>query len=130
AISEVTTDAAGNYTFPAQSPIQNTFYQVRGAHSQSAVLYETVKHLLTAVVSQTTVQAGDKLTFSGALAPVHTGHVFYLERQNASGTGFHVVQVETVGAGSSYAIVHTIYDPGTKVFEIRIPGGPENGGAT
>jgi hypothetical protein len=130
AISEVTTDAAGNYTFPAQSPIQSTFYEVKGAHTQSAVLYETVKDLLTAAVSQNTVQAGDKLTFSGAVAPDHTGHVIYLERQNASGTGFHVVQVETVGAGSSYAIVHTVYDAGAKVFEIRIPGGPENGGAT
>jgi phage protein U len=130
AISEVTTDAAGSYTFPAQSPIQSTFYEVKGAHSHSAVLFETVKDLLTAAVSQTTVQAGDKLTFSGVVAPDHTGHVIYLERQNASGTGFHVVQVETVGAGSSYAIVHTVYDTGTKVFEIRIPGGPENGGAT
>ena len=55
--------------------------------------------------------------------------MIYLERQNASGTGFHVVQVGIVGAGSTYSIVHTVYDAGTKVFRVKIPGGPENEGA-
>jgi hypothetical protein len=128
-VSEVTTDASGNYTFPAQSPIQSTFYEVKGAGRHSAVLYEGVKDVFTAQVSQTTVQAGQTLTFSGTVAPDHTGHVIYLERQNASGIGFHVVQVGRVSAGSVYSIVHTVYDAGTKVFRVKIPGGPENEGA-
>ena len=131
AVSEVTTEASGAYTFPAQSPIQSTFYQVKGAHRQSAVLFEGVKDVFTtAAVSQTKIQAGGTLTFTGTIAPDHTGHVIYLERQNASGTGFHVVEIATVGAGSAYSIAHTVYDAGTKVFEVRIPGGPENEGAT
>jgi hypothetical protein len=128
-VVEVKSDAAGNYTFPAQSPVQSTFYEVKGAALRSAVLYEGVKDVLTAVVSQTTIQAGRALSFSGAVAPDHTGHVIYLERQNASGMGFHVVQVGTVSAGSLYTITHTVYDPGVKVFRVKIPGGPENGGA-
>ncbi len=81
-------------------------------------------------VSQTTIQAGQTLTFSGAVAPDHTGHVIYLERQNASGTGFHVVQVgmreDAARATRSRTRSMT---PGTKVFRVKIPGGPENEGA-
>jgi hypothetical protein len=128
-VAEVSTDASGNYTFPAQSPINSTFYEVKGAGKTSAVLYEGVKDVLTAEVSPTTLQAGQALTFSGKVSPDHTGHAIYLERQNAAGMGFHVVKVGFVGAGSTYSLVHTVYDAGTKVFRVKIPGGPENEGA-
>jgi hypothetical protein len=39
------------------------------------------------------------------------------------------VQVARVSAGSAYSIVHRVYEPGTKVFRVKIPGGPENEGA-
>jgi hypothetical protein len=128
-VAEVLTDGAGNYTFAAQSPIQSTFYAVKGPGKHSAVLYEGVKDVLTAAVSQTTIQAGQTLMFTGTVAPDHFGHLIYLERQNAAGTGFHVVEVGTVTAGSSYSIEHIVYDTGTKVFRVKIPGGPENEGA-
>ena len=132
-VAEVTTNAGGEYTFPAQSPVYSTFYEVKsGAKSsavKSAVLYEGVKDVLTAEVSPSTVQAGQTLTFKGTVAPEHAGHIIYLERQNASGNGFHVVQVATIRAGSAYAITHTVYDAGTKVFRVRVPGDPENEGA-
>jgi phage protein U len=128
-VSEVTTDGSGNYTFPSQAPVNSTFYEVKGAGKVSAVLYEGVKDVLTAQVSQSTVQAGESVTFSGTVAPDHTGHVIFLERQNLSGMGFHVVQLGTVSAGSSYSIKHTLYEPGARVFRVMIPGGPENAGA-
>jgi hypothetical protein len=141
-VAQTTTDAAGNYAFPPQAPVNSTFYEVIGSGAcvkvpcpfqpksiVSAVLYEGVKDVLTAQVSQTTIQAGGTLTFSGAVAPNHTGHVIYLERQNASGDGFHVVQVGRVTAGSVYSIAHVVYVPGTKVFRVMVPGGPENEGA-
>ncbi|HST56641.1 MAG TPA: hypothetical protein VLJ42_12215, partial [Solirubrobacteraceae bacterium] len=96
---------------------------------KSAVLYEAVKDVLTAQVSATSVTAGAQLTFSGTVAPSHPGHVIYLQRQNASGQGFHVVEVGFVHGDSSYSIVHRVYDTGTKVFRVFIPGGPENAGA-
>ena len=77
----------------------------------------------------TTIQAGQTLTFAGSVSPDHAGHVIYLERQNAAGTGFHVVEVSTLSAGSTYSIAHTIYTTGTSVFRVRIPGDPQNGGA-
>jgi hypothetical protein len=147
-VAQVMTDAAGEYSFPAQSPVNSTFYKVQaggtaapcppGARScpamryrrvSSAVLYEGVRDVLTAQASATTVQAGQIVTFSGTVSPDHTGHVIYLERQNAHAPGFHVIQVWFVEAGSAYAIPHRFYEPGTKLVRVYIPGGPDNQGA-
>ncbi len=143
-VAQVNTDSGGAYTFPAQSPVNSTFYEVTTATrpckaprgrvcsaraDRSAVLYEGVKDVLTAAVSQSTIPAGQILAFTGTVAPDHTGHIIYLERQNVGNGNFHVVEVATVGAGSAYSIAHTVYVPGTKVFRVRIPGGPENEGA-
>ncbi len=145
-IAEVSTDASGNYSFPAQAPVNSTLYRVGAAapgcsagpplvkackarQLKSAALYEGVKNVLTAEVSASTVQAGEALTFKGTVAPDQTGHVIYLERENAAGTAFHVVQVGHVLPGSVYSIVHQVYVPGTKVFRVEIPGGPDNGRA-
>jgi hypothetical protein len=127
-VGEVKTNSSGDYTFPAQTPLANTYYRVDGAGKSSAVLYEAVKYVLTAGVSNTTVQAGQPLTFSGTVTPGETGHVIYLERENADGLGaFHVIEVGTVSAGGTYSIVHAFYGVGTDVVRIKIPGGPQNG---
>lgn len=145
-IAQVMTNVTGEYSFPAQAPVNSTFYRtvvggpcrtVRHLHNDichplrqsSAVLYEGVKDVLTAQVSATTIPAGQTVTFSGTVAPDHTGHVIYLERQNPHGSGFHAIQVSFMGAGSTYSIVHRLYDPGVKVLRVFIPGGPENQGA-
>jgi hypothetical protein len=128
-VAAAKTDGSGNYTMPAQSPVASTFYEVTGGGRTSAVLYEGVGDLLTAQVSATTVGAGQPLTFSGAVAPDHTGHIIYLERRDPLTGEFHVAQVASIGAGSLYSITHTIYAPGVKVFRVAIPGGPENEGA-
>jgi len=116
AVAEARTDTGGKFTFPAQAPVASTFYEVRGAGRESAVLYEGVRDLLTAQVSANTVSAGQALTFSGAVAPDHSGHVIYLQRQDHVGGEFHVVQVGFVGAGSQYSIVHSVYDRARKPF--------------
>jgi hypothetical protein len=146
-IAQISTNAAGEYSFPPQSPVNSVFYRVEASgapmcppgkacpllrfrRASSAVLYEGVKDVLTAQASATTVQAGQSITFSGTVSPDHTGHVIYLERQDAHGPGFHVIQVSFVGAGSAYSITHQLYVPGAKVLRVSIPGGPENQGAS
>ncbi len=128
-IAEVSTGAGGAYSFPAQAPVNSTLYRVKADGQKSAVLYEGVRDVLTAAASPTTLPAGQAVTFSGTVAPDHSGHVIYLERENASGNGFHVVQRGYVLPGSTYSIVHQVYVPGTKVYRIDIPGGPDNGRA-
>jgi hypothetical protein len=129
-IATTTTDTAGKYAFAPQSPTAGTTYRVRVGNLGSAKLYVGVQDVLAAKVSQTVVGAGQPLTFSGTVTPEHAGATIYLERQNASGVGFHVVELAAVGAGSAYSIVHTVYDAGKSVFRVTIPGGPQNEGAT
>ena len=129
-VAQVQTSSTGEYTFPAQSPVNSTYYEVQGAGVSSAVLYEDVGDALTATLKPgTTIQAGQTLTFEGSVSPDHAGHVIYLERENAAGTAFHVVEVSTLSTGSTYTIAHTVYTTGTSVFRVRIPGDPQNGGA-
>jgi phage protein U len=145
-VAQTTSNSSGEYSFPAQSPANSTFYRVDAGQGlivcppdapcpaplrpvSSAVLYEGVKDVLTAQASPTTVQAGQSVTLSGTVSPDQTGHVIYLERQNARGPGFHVVQLSFVGAGSVYTIVHRFYDIGAKPLRIYIPGGPDDQGA-
>jgi hypothetical protein len=145
-IAQTSTNATGEYSFPPQAPVNSAFYRVYAGKQvcppqppgaamclairrmSSAVLYEGVKDVLTAQVSAPTVQAGQSITFSGTVSPDHSGHIIYLERQDAHGPGFHVIQVGFIGVGSSYSISHQLYNPGTKVLRVYIPGGPENQG--
>jgi hypothetical protein len=126
-VGEADTNASGDYTFPAQMPLDSTYYQVQGAGKRSAVLYEGVKFVLTAAVSETTVQSGQNVTFSGTVTPGELGHVVYLERENVFGLGFHVIAEGTVTAASTFSIVHAFYPIGTDIVRIKIPGGPLNG---
>jgi hypothetical protein len=121
AVAHGTTDANGNYSF-GQSPLQSTFYRVSSASVTSALLFEGVAPVTTAGASASTLQSGQALTVSGTVTPARVGHTVYLERQNAFGGGYHVVDVGTVAADGSYAIVHAIFGKGAEVFRVKVPG--------
>ena len=103
-----------------------------GGGRHSAVLFEGVKYVLTAGVSAGTVQAGQTLTFSGTVTPFREGHVVYLERQNANGGGFHVVDLGTLtpgpGGSGTYSITHVFFGMGKQMLRIKVPGDPANEG--
>jgi hypothetical protein len=124
-VAVTTTDASGNYSF-TQTPVLNSFYRTQALGLHSAVLFEGVKDVVTAAVDQTTVEAGQTLTFTGSVSPDKTGHVIFLQRQNASGDDWHNVEMARVGPGSTFTIQRRVTVPGTKVFRVLIPGGPEN----
>jgi hypothetical protein len=127
-VASGTTGPGGQYSFTA-FPLRNTAYQVMVGTTKSAILFEGVKYALTPAPTSTTVQAGQPVTLSGAVAPVHAGHVIYLERQNLSGVNYHVVEVGTVSAGGTYSISHVFLAPGVAKLRVKIPGDPENQGA-
>jgi hypothetical protein len=118
---------SGEYKF-VQTPPTTTFYQATGGGLKSAILVEGVKYLLTAGVTPKapTIQSGQKLTFAGTVAPIHTGTVVYLERENAFGGGFHVADAGVVTAGGTYTIEHTVWGASRAVFRIKVPGDNEN----
>jgi hypothetical protein len=127
-VATTTTDSAGKYAFAPQSPGVSTFYRVQGGSRSSAVLYQGVKYVLTAKPSASSISSGQPLTFSGTVTPAKAGHQIYLEKQNISGTNFHVVAVGTVAADGSYSITRTFFAPGSYVLRVKIPGDSENGG--
>ena len=72
--------------------------------------------------------AGSPVTFTGTVSPVHAGHPIYIERQNASGVNFHVVEVGVVSAAGTYSISHAFFGAGVAKLRVKIPGDPENQG--
>jgi hypothetical protein len=126
-IATVNTDGSGNYAFPAQTPLTSMYYKVNGSSRSSAVLYQGVKYLLTATPGATTITSGQALTFTGTVTPARE-HEIYIERENLTGTGFHVVAIGKVAANGTYAVSKILYAPGTEVLRVKIPGDPENGG--
>jgi hypothetical protein len=120
-----TTTTGGDYSFIV-TPLQNTRYRVTGGGLKSAVLFEGVKYILTAGASAKTVQAGQPLRFAGTVTPGTVGKLVYLERENSSGSGFHVVDGGTVEPGGTYSITDYIFGSGKAVFRVKIPGDPDN----
>jgi hypothetical protein len=130
-VATTTTTTGGAYKFVV-TPLENTAYQVTDGAVKSAVLFEGVKYILTAGTPDKTVQSGQPLTFEGTVTPGVSGKVVYLERENGSGGGFHVVDVGTVVAGATpsspgtYSITDYIFGSGKAVFRVKVPGDPGN----
>ena len=127
-VATTATGPTDTYTFAPQQPLTATRYRVTAGGRSSAVLYEGVKYVLTATPSSTSVLSGQPITFSGTVTPAKAGHTIYLERQNAAGTGFHVVAVGSVAADGTYSLTRSFYAPGPYTLRVKIPGDLENGG--
>jgi hypothetical protein len=88
-----------------------------------------VADALTAKASATTVNQGQSVMFTGSVVPDKTGHVIYLQGENAAGNAWHIIGSATIGANSAYTITQSFYEAGTQVVRVKIPGGPDNQGA-
>jgi hypothetical protein len=128
AITQASTNAAGEYTMPAQTPLNSTFYEVKGGGQTSAVLFEGVRDVITAQPSASSVPQGQPLSVTGTVTPDQAGHVVYLQAQSRSGQ-FHTIEIGYLGATSTYLLEHRFYFVGPRVLRVYIPGGPENEGA-
>jgi hypothetical protein len=93
------------------------------------VLFIGVADALTAKASATTVNQGQSVMFTGSIVPDKTGHVIYLQGENAAGNAWHIIGSATIGANSAYTITQSFYEAGTQVVRVKIPGGPDNQGA-
>jgi hypothetical protein len=128
AVASTMSESGGAYSFAPQTPLTSTLYEVTGAGQTSGRLFEGVKYGLTAGVSASSIQAGQPLTFSGAVTPGNVGHPVYVQQQNLSGTGFRTVEMGTVGAGSTYSIPYTPFTAGHRKLRVKVPGDPGDQG--
>jgi hypothetical protein len=127
-VGETTTSSNGEYTFTLTA-LRSGPYKAMAPGVSSRTLFEGVRYLLSASASAAASPAGQPVTFSGTVTPVHTGHVVYLERENLAG-GFHVADVGTVAADGTYSISHYMFGSGKQVYRIHVPGDPENMGTS
>jgi len=134
-VATTTTTTGGAYSFPAQTPLVNTSYKVTAAGTgparalNSAALFEGVKFFLTATPSAESVLQGQTVTFAGTVSPAVAGHPIYLQKQNPSGIGFHVIEAGTVGPTGAYSLAYAPFVTGARVYRVRIPGDPAHEGA-
>ena len=127
ALQTVATGTDGSYSF-TQMPIHNEVYRVETTlkpHRFTALLYEGVQDMLTISSSSNSTTVGGTVTLSGSVTPDHTGHVIYLQQQDAAGN-WHNVESGVVGNGSMYSFKYTPGKQGTANLRARIYGGPEN----
>jgi hypothetical protein len=130
-IGETTSGAGGAFEFKIASEEKNTFYRALSGTVSSAVLFEGVKWVIdSAAVSATKVTSGEEVTFSGTASPDRAGHFVYLERKNAVGNGYHVVDLGTVTFSGptigTFKIQYPVIGSGMQQYRIHIPGDPIN----
>jgi hypothetical protein len=94
----------------------------------SSVAFVGVRVVLTVQTTATTINQGQSVTFSGSLTPDETGRNIYLERLNATGTGWHILASGVVEANSQYSFSKSFYEVGTETLRVAIPGSPANQG--
>ncbi len=123
AVATTTTDEGGAYSFPV-TPAQNSDYLISDGKNRSTVLYEYVKRALVLDPAPSSVVLGAPLTLTGTLTPADEGQTIYLDRQNASGVGFHPIASATVGAGGAYTLTQAFASVGAYVLRVRVPGDP------
>jgi hypothetical protein len=112
-------------------PTSNTVYVVKTVlppNRHSARLVEGVQDLITFTPSTTSTEVGQVVTFTGTVTPNKAGDVIYLQRLGKDNR-FHVVEVRTVKADSTYEFAWKFGNSGTAVFRARIPGDGVNVGA-
>lgn len=120
-VASTLSEEDGSYSFPAQTPLQDTSYRVSDGRTQSTVLLEGVKPLLSVQASQSTAASGQPVTFSGSVTPATPGQRVTLECQNEDGSGFHAVAQGSVGADGSFSIRYVLSGEGTQQFRVLVP---------
>jgi hypothetical protein len=116
------TNSAGEYTFTT-TPAYNTVYYVTAAKGErTAKLYVGVQDVVNASLSASTIAVGAAVKVTGTVTPDHTGHILYLQQQNAAGQWLDV-QTSYVTSGSQFAFSYTPGMTGTLNLRVQITGG-------
>jgi hypothetical protein len=122
-----TTAADGSYSFQVQGSA-NMLYQARTTFAparHSAVVYQGVQDVVSITPSTSTATVGQKVTFSGNVAPGKPGGAVYLERLGKD-DHWHVVKSSKLDGSSNYSINWTFGTPGAKQVRVQVLGDQQN----
>lgn len=122
-VGETVAGENGAWELKIPSAVQNTRYDAVSGQFHSAGVYVGVKWDITTNPVPSTVSSGTLVTFSGTAEPTsRTGHAVYLERKDANGNGWHVVNLGFTGAGGSFSIPWYVIGSGKETYRLKIPG--------
>ncbi len=117
------TDASGNYSFTTTPSYKTVYYVTAGHGDKTATLYVGVQDVVNAALSSSTIAEGDTVKVTGTVTPDHTGHVIYLQQQNAAGQ-WADVETSYLTSGSQFAFSYAPGMAGTLNLRVQITGGP------
>jgi hypothetical protein len=125
-VGEPTAGAGGAWTLTIPA-VQSTRYHAISGKYHSAQVFVGVKWGLVVNPIASSVASGTEAAFTGTASPgTRTGHVVYLERHNATGSAWHVVNIGFTAAGGTFSIPWFFVGSGKESFRIKIPGDPIN----
>ncbi len=123
------TASDGSYSFPV-SPLHDELYVVQTTlppHRHTAGLLEGVHDAVALTASQSSAQAGQKVTFTGSVAPDKAGDTVYLEKLGTDGD-WHTIAVSVVRFNSRFQFVRVFGTAGTKTLRAHVLEDPQNVG--
>jgi hypothetical protein len=129
-VATTTTAADGAYSF-SRLPGVNIRYSVTARtrpRTNSAELLVVVRKRVSMSVSDTTPRRGQRVRFSGLVAPAHNGQVIYIERRTSTGSFRAVASTRLVDAGngrSRYSRSFRIYRRG--VYRAHVGADADHG---
>ena len=130
AVATATTDGAGNYAFPAQSPLHSTVYQARPPNGsrRSAQVFEAVRDVISTSGHPSNPMVGQVVSVKGSVAPPKVGHFIELQKLGRDGD-YHAIEVVRVNGSSQFEFLVRFSVAGAKQLRVHINGGPFNWGA-
>jgi hypothetical protein len=122
-VGETIAGENGAWELKIPAAVQNTRYDAVSGQYHSAGVYVGVKWDVTPNPVPSTVSSGTLVTFSGTAEPAtRTGHPVYLERKNANGSGWHVVNLGFTGEHGAFSIPWYVIGSGKETYRLKIPG--------
>lgn len=127
ALGTTVTSSSGSYSFN-ETPTANEVYFVRttvAPYRYTARLFEGVRSVVSLTTTTSTVAIGQPVTFTGTVSPNLSGHLVYLQRQNADGV-WHNIAVSNVTPSASFSFTRAFGLAGTRTLRAVVAGAPEN----
>jgi hypothetical protein len=129
-ISKTTTDATGYYEFTRADGVvvTNRNWYVTGPNAaHSRTVHERVAATLTLAESSGATTTGQKVLFSGTVAPNHPHEKVLIQTQDSTtGSGWRTVAEGETNAASAFSIPHGFRDGGDYTLRAYLPTDARN----
>lgn len=129
-ISKTTTDASGYYEFTRADGVvvTNRNWYVTGPNAaHSRTVHERVAATVTLTESTSATTTGQKVLFTGTVAPDHPNQKVLIQTQDSTtGSGWHTVAEGRTNAASAFSIAHGFRDAGDDTLRAYLPADARN----